>query len=84
MPVIACILDDALGAATDSKTGASSGEATVCQWDEVNEEYTERTRTETVWNHSETTAYSVDTFGIAFLIDGHWIFFGDCAAMASR
>lgn len=78
------ILDDALAFATDSKTGATSGQATICVWDVTAEEYTETETQITVWNHSESTAYSVDTFGVAMWIAGHWWFFGDCSAMAAR
>jgi hypothetical protein len=80
------ILDDSLAVATDAKTGATSGDATVCEWDVDAEEYTESdpVRQITVYNHSESTAHDADTFGVARWIDGHWWFFGDCDAMASR
>lgn len=80
------ILDDALAVATDSKTGATSGDATVCYWSVADEEYAESDPVQqiTVYNHSESTSYSEDTFGVARWIDGHWWFFGDCTAMAAR
>ena len=80
------ILDDSLAVATDAKTGATSGDATVCEWDVDAEEYTESdpVRQITVYNHSESTAHAIDTFGVARWIQGHWWFFGDCEAMADR
>ena len=78
------ILDEALDAATHSLTGASSGLATLCQWSVDDEEYVETEDQITVWNHSESTDYAADTFGAARFIDGHYWFFGDCAAMADR
>jgi hypothetical protein len=50
----------------------------------VDEEYSETTDQITVWNHSESDSYEVDTFGKAEWIDGHWWFFGDCGPMAAR
>ena len=80
------ILDAALAVATDSKTGATSALATVCYWSITGEEFTESYPVQqiTVWNHSESTSYSEDTFGVARWISGHWWFFGDCAAMGAR
>ncbi len=78
------ILDESIAVASDSKTGATSGLATVCIWDVTAEEFTETSRQITVWNHSETTEHAEDTFGVARWIAGHWWFFGDCDAMASR
>ncbi len=82
----AVILDAALAVATDSKTGATSALATVCDWSTTDDEYTESDPVQqiTVYNHSESTSYSEDTFGVAQWINGHWWFFGDCAAMAAR
>lgn len=80
----AVILDDDLPAASHALTGATSCLATVCDWSTTDEEYTETARQITVWNHSENANHSVDTFGYARLIDGHWHFFGDCHAMAAR
>ena len=80
----AVILDAALSVATNSKTGATSCLATICVWDSPTEQYTETTRQITVWNHSESTGYAINTFGDAKKIDGHFWFFGDCAAMAAR
>jgi hypothetical protein len=84
---IAVIIDEALDAASDSKTGATSGLATRCNWNAEDEEYVEADSDVdqvTVWNHSESDSYDADTFGFAHWIDGHWVFLGDCAAMASR
>ena len=81
---IMVILDADLPAATHSLTGAGSCSATVCEWSTVTEQGSERTRSETVWNHSEKTSFEVDTFGVARWIEGHWVFFGDCGPMASR
>lgn len=78
------ILDAALTVATNAKTGASSGLATICTWDVTTNDFTETITQITVWNHSETTSHAVDTFGVARWIAGHWWFFGDCSAMASR
>lgn len=80
------ILDASLPVATNSKTGATSCLATVCYWSVSDEEFTEADPVQqiTVWNHSESTAHAVDTFGIARWISGHWMFFGDCDPMASR
>ena len=82
----AVILDAALAVATDSKTGATSALATVCYWSITDDEYTESDPVQqiTVYNHSESTSYSEDTFGVAQWINGHWWFFGDCTAMAAR
>lgn len=80
----ACILDGALPAATNAKTGAASATATVCEWDSGTSDYTETSDTVTVWNHSEATSFAEDTFGIARYVNGHLVFFGDCQAMASR
>jgi len=78
------ILDAALAAATDSKTGGSSCDAAICTWSNEDQEYTESGRTITVWNHSESTDHAIDTFGYARWVDGHWVFFGDCDAMGAR
>lgn len=78
------ILDAELPAATHALTGASSCSATVCGWSTVSGEGSERLRTETVWNHSEQTSFEADTFGVARWIEGHWVFFGDCAPMTAR
>lgn len=81
---IMVILNADLNAATDSLTGATSCSATVCSWSTVTNTGAERTRTETVWNHSEKTSFETDTFGVARWIEGHWVFFGDCGPMAAR
>lgn len=78
------ILDASLAVATNSKTGATSCLATICVWDVSASDYVETARQITVWNHSESTSHAVDTFGVAREIDGHYLFFGDCNAMASR
>jgi hypothetical protein len=83
-PPRAVILDAALGVATHALTGATSCLATRCTWSNDDEEYTEGTEQMTVWNHSETDEYEIDTFGFAVKIDGHWWFMGDCGPMASR
>lgn len=80
----AVILDAALAAATNAKTGATSALATVCKWSMTDEEYVETTLQLTVWNHSESKSYEINTIGIAKFLDGHWWFLGDCAGMASR
>lgn len=80
----AVILDAALAVATNSKTGPTSCLATICGWNATLNDYVESTTQITVWNHSESTAHAINTFGIARKIDGHFIFFGDCNAMASR
>jgi hypothetical protein len=78
----AVILDAALPAASNAKTGATFALATVLEWDGAN--YTETDEQETVWNHSESTSYGINTFGKIEEIDGHFWFFGDCRAMAPR
>ena len=80
----AVILDADLPAATHALTGGSSCLATVCAWDSGVNDYIETARQLTVWNHSENANHATNTFGFARLIDGHWQFFGDCHAMASR
>jgi len=80
----AVILDDDLPAATHSLTGATSCLATMCLWSKTENEYSETSKQITVWNHSESTAHVLDTFGIARWINGHWHFFGDCEPMAAR
>lgn len=84
-PIWAVILDASLAVATDSKTGATSCLATVCYWSDDDEEFVESDPVEqiTVWNHSESTAHAIDTFGVVKWV-GHWMFFGDCSAMAAR
>jgi hypothetical protein len=83
-PDHAVILDSALVAATHALTGASSCLATICKWSVADEEYVETSIQITVWNHSESKSYDDDTFGIARFIDGHYLFFGDCAGMTDR
>ena len=83
-PSHAVILDAALAAATNSKTGATSALATVCKWSITDEDYVETDLQIPVWNHSESTGFSVDTFGEARMINGHYWFFGDCQAMHAR
>lgn len=85
-PDLTVILDAALAVATNSKTGATSGLATICEWDSSSSDFVETSPAVqiTVYNHSESTAHAIDTFGVARWIGGHWWFFGDCAAMASR
>lgn len=78
------ILDADLAAASHSLTGATSGLATVCKWSVADEEYVETALQLTVWNHSEHANHTVDTFGYARFIDGHWHFFGDCHPMGAR
>jgi hypothetical protein len=74
----AAILDADLPVATNSKTGATSCLATICRWSVADQEYIETSKQITVWNHSETTSHTEDTFGEARIVDGHWWFFGDC------
>ncbi len=82
---IAVVLDEALDAATNAMSEATSALATICIWSEKDEEYTETDQQETVWNHSETDSYEVDTFGFMIEIEsGHWWFMGDCGPMADR
>lgn len=81
---LAVVLDEALAEAGNSMTSPTSGNATVLTWSTTGEEYAESSEQITVWNHSESTGHAVDTFGKAEWIDGHWWFFGDCAAMAAR
>lgn len=86
-PPIAVILDAALGVATHALIGATWAMATRCDWSVADEEYTEAPASVSqvkVWNHSESQSFELNAFGIAFWIDGHWVFFGDCAAMESR
>jgi len=78
------VLDAALAAASDSMRGATSCLATVCTWSTDDEEYVESDLQVKVWNHSESKAHAIDTFGVADPINGHWWFFGDCAAMEDR
>jgi hypothetical protein len=81
---ITVILDAALDVATDSKTGATSCLATRLAYSVTDNEYSETDQQVTVWNHSESDSYEIDTFGKAEWIDGHWWFFGDCGPMAAR
>lgn len=78
------VLDEDLAAASHSLTGATNAMATVCEWNSDDEEYTETARQLSVWNHSEHANHTVDTFGYARFIDGHWHFFGDCHPMGAR
>lgn len=79
----AVVLDAALAVASQSKTGASSALARVCEWDALVNDYIETQRQITVWNHSESQGYAVDTFGFARVVQGHYVFAGDCEAMAT-
>lgn len=82
---IAVVLDEALDVATHAMTGATSALATICVWSTEDQQYTETDQQETVWNHSESDSYEVDTFGFMIEVDsGHWWFMGDCGPMASR
>jgi len=86
-PPIAVILDAALGVATHSRTGATSCAATRLDYSVTSGQYTEANASVpkiTVWNHSESDEYEINTFGKAEWIDGHWWFMGDCGPMASR
>ena len=83
-PNACVILDEPLGAATNSKTGATHCQATFCVWSPTLEDYIETDTTDEVWNHSESTSYEEDTFGLANAKDDHFWFAGDCAAMAAR
>ncbi len=86
-PPIAVILDAALGVATHSRTGATSCAATRLDYSVTSGQYTEANASVpkiTVWNHSESDEYALNTFGKAEWIDGHWWFMGDCGPMASR
>ena len=85
-PARCVIINAALPAASDSKTGATKCQATICRWAAEDEEYIETDPAEEieVWNHSEETDYEIDTFGKAEFIDGHYWFFGDCGPMANR
>lgn len=78
------ILDGALAAASNSKTGATKTTATICEWDFDLEDYVETDETEEVFNHSESIDHAIDTFGVAKYQDGHYWFKGDCDAMAER
>ena len=78
------ILDGALAAATNSKLGASSVQATILTWNAETNEYEESPEQVLVWNHSEHTSHGANTFGVAKHIDGHYWFFGDCDPMADR
>jgi hypothetical protein len=80
---LAVILDAALPAATNAKTGASSCLATVCVGTSTAGALAEADQI-TVWNHSEVANHEADTFGYAEMIAGHWHFLGDCHPMASR
>ena len=83
---LAVVLNANLAAATNSKTGATSGLARVLTWSTTTSRYTESLPAAqiTVYNHSESTAHAINTFGKAERIDGHWWFFGDCDAMKTR
>jgi hypothetical protein len=83
-PDHAVILDEAMAVAAHALTGATSALATVCKWSAADEKYVETDLQISVWNHSESTAYALDTFGVARMINGHWWFFGDCDPMAAR
>jgi hypothetical protein len=76
----AVILDEELAAGTF--LAPTSGLSTVCTW--YGTAYTQTTERLTVYNHSTTNAAAVDTPGAAIWIDGHWWFFADCGAIASR
>ena len=83
-PDVACVLDEALSVASNSKTSADSATATICRRNPTTGQYTETTDTLQVWNHSESKSFAEDTFGFARMINGHWVFFGDCEPMAAR
>jgi|GEM_PF-4066018 len=77
------VLDETLPVATQSKTGASSALARICNWKVADEDYVETQQQVRVWNHSESKAYAVNTFGIVIPVQGHLVFFGDCDVMAT-
>lgn len=78
------ILDESLDVATNAKTGPTKALATICDWNEDDEEYVETEEQIEVWNHSESDSYEIDTFGIAFPVGGHYLMLGDCGPMADR
>jgi hypothetical protein len=78
------ILDESLDVATNAKTGPTKALATICDWNEEDEEYVETEEQIEVWNHSESDSYEIDTFGIAFPVGGHYFMLGDCGPMADR
>lgn len=84
----ACVILDApLAAAANSKNGYTKADATFCVWmigDSDEYEYVETDTVDEVCNHSESTDYATDTFGIAKIKDDHFWFFGDCESMADR
>jgi hypothetical protein len=80
----AVVLDENLPAAADGKLTPSSALATVLRWSVAQSQYLETDLQIKVWNHSEATSFGIDTLGKADPIDGHYWFFGDCAAMADR
>jgi len=80
----AVVLDENLPAAADGKLTPSSALATVLRWSVAQSQYLETDLQIKVWNHSEATSFGIDTLGKADPIDGHYWFFGDCAAMGDR
>ena len=80
-PELAVILDAALAAVTNPKE-PTSALARIQRWSVADGEYTETQTQIRVYNHS-FTAYAVNTFGMAKVVDGHHWFFGDCTAMSS-
>ena len=80
-PIHAVILDEELEEATILEP--TSGMATICEWDDDAETYTQTAEQLKVWNHSGAT-HNVDTPGAAIAIHGHYWFFGDCGPMDER
>ena len=82
-PPRAVILDAALVAPSTAVT-PTKALATVLRWSTADEAYVETSQQIYVFNHAETKSHAIDTFGAAIHINGHYWFFGDCEAMASR
>lgn len=80
---LAVILDEALPAPT-SALEPTTAKATVLRWSVSNAKYTETEFQIDVFNHAESKAHAINTFGAAQPIDGHFWFFGDCEPMANR
>ena len=69
------ILDAALAAATNSKTGATSALAKVCTWDATTKRFSEVAYQITVYNHSESTSHAINSLGKnAITVKEFWIF----------
>ena len=87
-PFHVVITDEAMDASSflaepTGSTDPSVPNATVCLWSKAENKYEQTSKRLAVSNHSSTD-HEVDTPGVAFPVNGHYIFFGDCEPLSGR